>query len=783
VGEAISFKYRAFLSYSHKDTSWAKWVHDRIEGFRIDKELVGRDTPMGPIPKNLRPVFRDRHDFDAGGTLRDQTIAALDGSAALVVLCSPASARSGAVNEEVRQFLSRHPDRPVVPLILDGTPRDEMHECFPKTLRFTIAANGAVTDQSVDVLAADVRESGDGRELALAKVVARLIGLAPDEVFRRAKRERRRQARVRNGVIAAMAILGLATAFWFWRSLKAEVSLVEKQQTLSEIVAVVAKYSSGAQVGPPGGKRGLAEAISAIATGAATDPRYAEALDLLKAGRPAEAEPLLSAVAEEKAARAQSESKQAAEAYLDLGVIAGFADPKRAREAYARAAALDPDNINALYLHGWFENEAGNLDGSERAYRHIIALNAENRIALNVENRDLVFYAHLGLGGIQIARGDLIAAKIEYQEAEAISTPLVQAEPNNGEWQRGQATLYTYIGDVLLLEGNIPEALKNYRAGQAIFQRLAEAHPDDTEPQLDLGVINERIGDVQITQGDLSVALKSYEIMRDIVSRLAKVDSKNARWQSQLSKLYIKFGDVQVQDGNLPEALKSYRDSLDIADRLANSDPNDAEWRSDLSLSYRLVGKVLAARGDLSGALKSYRVSLEITERLVAADPNNANWQRDLSVDYAWIGDVLMAQRNLDEALKYYSDSLAITAKADPNNLHWQRNLSTLYNSVGDVLMGRRNLNEALKNYRDSLTSAERVAKAAPNNEEFQFDLSASHRRLADAFRRGGDFAQAREHLAAGHAILALLVEGHPDRADWKSSLVWFDEQLAEINR
>jgi hypothetical protein len=160
VGEAISYKYRAFLSYSHKDTSWAKWLHGRIEGFRIDKDLVGRDTPMGPIPKNLRPVFRDRHDFSAGGALRDQTIAALDASAALIVLCSPASAKSSAVNEEVRQFISRHPDRPVIPLILDGTPGDEMHDCFPKTLRFAIAADGTVTDQPVDVLAADVRETG-----------------------------------------------------------------------------------------------------------------------------------------------------------------------------------------------------------------------------------------------------------------------------------------------------------------------------------------------------------------------------------------------------------------------------------------------------------------------------------------------------------------------------------------------------------------------------------------------------------------------------------------------
>ncbi len=58
-------------------------------------------------------------------------------------------------------------------------------------------------------LAADMREEGDGRELALAKVVASLIGVPSDEVYRRAERERRRWTRIRNGVIAALAVLAV----------------------------------------------------------------------------------------------------------------------------------------------------------------------------------------------------------------------------------------------------------------------------------------------------------------------------------------------------------------------------------------------------------------------------------------------------------------------------------------------------------------------------------------------------------------------------------------------
>ena len=77
-----TLKYRAFLSYAHADTRWAKWLHGQLEGFRIDKDLKGRATPMGPVPRTLRPIFRDREDFSGGHSLNDATIAALDQSAA-----------------------------------------------------------------------------------------------------------------------------------------------------------------------------------------------------------------------------------------------------------------------------------------------------------------------------------------------------------------------------------------------------------------------------------------------------------------------------------------------------------------------------------------------------------------------------------------------------------------------------------------------------------------------------------------------------------------------------
>ena len=75
MAETVPFKYRAFLSYSHRDKAWGNWLQRALEGYRIDKDLVGRQTPAGPVPKTLRPIFRDRDDFSAGHSLTEQKIA------------------------------------------------------------------------------------------------------------------------------------------------------------------------------------------------------------------------------------------------------------------------------------------------------------------------------------------------------------------------------------------------------------------------------------------------------------------------------------------------------------------------------------------------------------------------------------------------------------------------------------------------------------------------------------------------------------------------------------
>jgi tetratricopeptide (TPR) repeat protein len=668
MAEPITLKYRAFLSYSHADTAWAKRLHRRLENFRIDKDLVGRGTAHGTVPAMLRPIFRDREDFTAGHTLTEQTLAALDASTALLVLCSPAAARSHYVNEEIRLFKARHPERPVIPVIIDGTPGDAERECFATALRFEVSSDGTVTDSPTAALAADVRESGDGFDLAVAKVVARLLDLLTDDVFRRAERARRRSATIRNaiiGVLALLAVAAMGSAAYAWEQLKTNEAFLE---------AI------------------LARATDIVTTAVAQAEKYnvprTATLELL-----ARAEGLFDDMAR-------------------LGRPTPDLQLQKARMLieFARNYEILGDTTKQR-------------ERAEEARRIVAAL------AANIDDPAVLSeltIAHEELGDVLIAQGNLPEALRSYRVSFSIRERLTKAEPGTAEWQRDLSVSYNKIGDVLVAQGNLPEALISYQASLAIRENLAKADSGNALWQRDLSASYDRVGNVRFARGNLPEALTSYQASLAIRENLAKADPGNTGWQRNLSLSYTKIGTVLVAQDNLSEALTAYRSGLAISQRLAKADAGNAVWQRDLSVSYARIGNVLLAQGNLPETLTAYRASLAISERLAKADSGNAGWQRDLFVSNDNVGNVLVAQDNLPEALASYRANLAIMerlAKADPGNADWQHDLAMSHWKLASIYLKTGERERAFDELKQALAIMQRIVALSPDHAEWQNDL------------------------------------------------------------
>lgn len=233
-------KYWAFISYSHKDTGIADWLHQKLETYRVPKSLVGTPSREGEVPPRIMPIFRDREELPTSSELGDNLHKSLQQSRYLIVICSPDAAQSHWVEEEVRAFKGWHGRDHIIALIAHGAPNatdrgraDE--ECFPQSIRFDV--NAAKAPVRVEPIAADLRPEGDGRERAFLKIVAGLLGIGFDDLY---QREKRRQKR-RQMMLAAAAIVAVAGIGATWWSI---ARIGQSQKQISQKVATVQQQAA-----------------------------------------------------------------------------------------------------------------------------------------------------------------------------------------------------------------------------------------------------------------------------------------------------------------------------------------------------------------------------------------------------------------------------------------------------------------------------------------------------------------------------------------------------------
>ena len=221
-----TFKYRAFISYSHSDEKWARWLHRGLETYRMPKQLVGAATEYGPVPARFAPVFRDRDELATATNLGATLIAALEQSACQIVICSRKAAKSRWVNEEILTFKRLGKAHRIFSLVVDGEPGASADpqladlECFPKALIYRLGEDGNLTEERGEPIAADVRPRKDRKQDALLKLLAGMLGIGLDELKRREARRRQRRmvALVAASVTGMLITSALATAAWLARN-------------------------------------------------------------------------------------------------------------------------------------------------------------------------------------------------------------------------------------------------------------------------------------------------------------------------------------------------------------------------------------------------------------------------------------------------------------------------------------------------------------------------------------------------------------------------------------
>lgn len=169
------YRFFAFISYRSTDREWAVWLQHMLEHYRLPSVLNGVR-----LPDSLYPVFLDTSEL-SGGTLGNELAEALESSRYLIVICSPSSAQSQWVDKEVQSFIDRGEIDRVIPFIISGSPYGEDDNCF-------VPALTRLRGTAMEQLGISVNENG--REPAAVKVIARMLGLRFNDLWKRHEREK-----------------------------------------------------------------------------------------------------------------------------------------------------------------------------------------------------------------------------------------------------------------------------------------------------------------------------------------------------------------------------------------------------------------------------------------------------------------------------------------------------------------------------------------------------------------------------------------------------------------
>lgn len=218
-------KYWAFLSYSHTDKKWGDWLHKSLETYRVPRRLIGKESRDGKVPERIYPVFRDREELPVSADLGGNISAALAESRYLIVICSPRSAQSRWVGEEIKTFKKLGREDRILALIIDGEPNasdgkpgfKSEDECFHEAMRYRWSESGEPSEIRSEPIAADAREGKDGRNNAKLKLLAGLLGVNYDDLKQREQERRLRRARavVAGALVLVSIFAALAVALFF----------------------------------------------------------------------------------------------------------------------------------------------------------------------------------------------------------------------------------------------------------------------------------------------------------------------------------------------------------------------------------------------------------------------------------------------------------------------------------------------------------------------------------------------------------------------------------------
>ena len=729
-------RYAAFISYSSVDRRSGEALQKALEAYVVPAPLRGQDFGRGPLPKRIAPVFRDRWDADASADLGATLRAALLASDALIVLCSPAAARSVWVGEEIREFKLAGGGARIFPVLIDGLPdrfdaATRPQGAFHPRLfdHWVDAANAWHTDER-EPLAPDARTDGDGMRFTVLKLVAALTAVPLTTLTQRQADAERQARNTARWVATLMALLALGATVGAWTSWQA--SAVARQR-LENAVEMAARRVDDA---------------------AAFQDRYgvpsAVINDLLDGAR------------------------------KDFDELTGTAPD-------TPTLALQRARLDRLFaqLYESAGQGAQQQAMAERALQALARVPTQRRLsapdtwlarlppAHKVEIERLLALA--AQAQAQAARGEVAAASAGLVRMAAAADALLAGDKDP-------------VARSIAAQARTQQARLSYEAGQleAALQwlrdaeRLLVADPGTVADPMELARIRSEAAEMLL---ELGQHVQALEEQAQVVAVLALVKDPSPEARRTQAVALARRGDMHLAaHRNAGQARADYLQARELLTTLLAENGARTDFKRDLSLTHERAGDAFLQAGDVAAAREAFDDCLALRRDLVARDRGNIEWRRDLSVALERVAGVHALQGRHADAATAFAEALQLRRAAragDAGDVVAQRDLAVLWMRIGQARAGgKARLVEVDAAYAEAIALLMPLVATAAADSRWRRDLAVAHAERGEARQRGGQRVLAAGDFRAALALIGALRAVAPEDGQLQSDEAWLRQRL-----
>ena len=523
----------------------------KLEGYRVPAHLNSGNKKLSKVPNTLGKIFRDREELPASGSLDSKLLDAIKQSEFLIVICSPDSARSKRVNEEITQFIKYRDSRNVLCYIVEGEPEfgpvtgGMEQDCVSPSLRKLYIQSGQIP------VAADARDIGDGASRALQKIIAGLLEVGLDELVRRDARRHHSRLLV---ITAASVFFTILTT-----GLLVRANLAESAAHQASLDAQLQNKRAEDLI------HFMLEDLVGI--------------KLQQLGR----QDVFDAVVEEVAAHysQQDDSK--------LGPV----NLARKSQAYLQ--------LGRLYFGRNMHKPADEL--FDYSYRTTTTLTDRYP-----ESADALF-AHISslywLGLSNIYRGQYTAAEKVWRERIPYGEILLQSDDHSQTVWSNLGDIYVHLGWSLMELGRVNEAYEEFKKGLRLRQENVDRFPEDIGWQNSLAGGYFHMQWAELYLGKNEQAYANARISNEKYEKLADADPTDQRALGNYARSLRWRAEAEIATEQYSEAAKSLRKSVELHKELLDFEPNETVFQFQACVSSVLLVEVLIASDKVNEATKA----------------------------------------------------------------------------------------------------------------------------------------------------------------------------------